>query len=906
MGEDVLAQAWAFKADCYAAWHTQPQQTRAAADAVARLASDSPHDALAALACWTDGIARLAEGQLESGLARLKEAEQAFTDIADLQHAAETRVPQMVALSFLGREAEVIAMGERALAAFVAVGDEQSAGKVEINMGTSLTRQDRHAESELVYRSAARRFAALGNHELCAMADVGVANALTWQFRSADALRSAARARAHARRGGHAILLAQGFEATGQIELNRGRWASALVALARAVRILERAGASPQRRIECETALADAYGAVNLIDEALHLYGRIIAQADSLPAPSEAAWARLQRACVLARGARHEDALREFSRALSSYVSLNSPIHAALTEVQMARVLIDTGKPAEALRSAESAADAFAKCGMRGWWLEALTVTGRAMSRLGRWDDARQRYQQVLESTADLSNVSGECRTGLGEVWLAQGDLVAARRELEWSLDRLDVERKTLATDELRGALGNEAAQAHRALIEVGVAQGNSWQLLVDLERGRARALVEGIVPLSAERASTGLPSRMRALRKSWRTAMIEADSSQLSELDERSRQLEHQLLEQHRRGQLLKGGARTKRSAWTPSVLDINELRGALGPGRIMAAMHQHGRRLITVVVNDHDAHVLETSLDELVEHISGLRLQINVMRNPALAQRHGDTLERRLRAHARALFDRLWAPVDQLAPDVDEVVVVPHGPLHDLPFALLHDGTGWLVQRRTLTVAPSASAWCLLNRRPALSSSARIVAAGASTGELAHVDRELDAIAQVFGDQAMVLRARSATAAGVRQAARTAADILHLACHARFRADNPSFSTLALSDGPLPMHELARWRLPASLVVLSACETGVSRLAPGEEAVGLVRAAMLAGARGVLATQWAVDDAATANLIVDFYRSLRAGTTPSRAIREAQCRAVTLGLHPYFWGAFSLYGAS
>jgi CHAT domain-containing protein len=290
------------------------------------------------------------------------------------------------------------------------------------------------------------------------------------------------------------------------------------------------------------------------------------------------------------------------------------------------------------------------------------------------------------------------------------------------------------------------------------------------------------------------------------------------------------------------------------------------------------------------------------VAEHIAGLRLQIEAMRNPVMAQRHGDLLANRLRTHARALYERLWSPVDALVGD-RQVVVVPHAALHDLPFGLLHDGQHWLVQRTATSVAPSAAVWLALARRKASKGTLRVLAVGALSG-LANVGREIDSVAAAFGPAVVTLRDQEATAQRIRDAAASHVDILHLACHARFRADSPAFSNLVLTDGPLPMHELARWKLSAKLVVLSACETGVSRIAPGDEAFGLVRAVLLAGAQSVLATQWAVDDAATADLIQRFYLLLHAGHSPCRALHKAQSEAAQSGLHPYFWGPFTLYG--
>ena len=95
------------------------------------------------------------------------------------------------------------------------------------------------------------------------------------------------------------------------------------------------------------------------------------------------------------------------------------------------------------------------------------------------------------------------------------------------------------------------------------------------------------------------------------------------------------------------------------------------------------------------------------------------------------------------------------------------------------------------------------------------------------------------------------------------------------------------------------------ASLVTLSACETGVSAVAPGDELMGLVRGFFYAGAPTLVLSLWTVDDEATAELMSDFYKQLLAGARPAAALRSAQLRQMRSRPHPFFWSAFILTGS-
>ena len=134
--------------------------------------------------------------------------------------------------------------------------------------------------------------------------------------------------------------------------------------------------------------------------------------------------------------------------------------------------------------------------------------------------------------------------------------------------------------------------------------------------------------------------------------------------------------------------------------------------------------------------------------------------------------------------------------------------------------------------------------------------------------------------------------------------ADLLHLACHAEFRSDNPMFSALHLADTALTVEAVERLPLKAATVVLSGCETGLSDQVAGDELLGLVQAFMVAGAARVVATLWPIDDAVAADFMRHFYGALAASRTPAAALREAQLETSRTHPHPYYWAPFVLHG--
>lgn len=897
---DAHARAWALKDACYRVWHTAPARAREAADALAALARQRPHAELEALADWTEGIAALTEGRLGDALVRLEAAQAGFAALGDRQHAAEAQVPQVVVLAMLGRDTDAMQRAEAALAQFVAVGDERSAGKIELNLGTMLSRQDRHAEAAEHFRRAAVRFARAGDAESSIAADGALANALTWRYRFDEALRIFERSRMRAQSRALPVLLAQMHQGIGRLELNRGRWHRALRELVEASRLLVDAGAPPPRVIEAEAALADAYLAVNLLAEAVAVYDRVIAAARAMQAPTEEAWATLQRARAHARLGRHGDALRGFDTARQLYEAAGNAPSLALIALERGRSELASGDAAAASDSAARALAALRDTGITGWQLEARLLRALADQAAGATDAAGRGFASVLADAQGLPQIALPCHVGLGALALQAGDLARARRELEQALRAVDRERIAMPADEFRSAIAADGELAHRHLVDVALAEGGSAQLLVDMDRGQARALALSLT--DASDAAPAASTRLQWLRERWREAMAEGDAERAPALARQVHALEQELLETHRRAQLQAAAP----VARTVPDLDVPALQRALDADTALVAYHVQPGRLVACVVTADVVRHRAWPLADLRERVQGLRFQLDALRfGSAAVQRHGERLLARARAHLQQLHARLWAPIAPMLGERRHVVVVPHRELHYVPFAALHDGERWLVEARAIGLAPSANAW-LARQSPfpaAGTGGGRVLALGVGGASLPHVARELEAIARGFGGEARTLCDADATRAALWTHAPDA-DVLHLACHGRFRADNPAFSFLQLGDGPLPLQELRGLRLRARLVVLSACETGMSHLAPGDEVLGLVRAFALAGAGTVIATLWPVDDAASADLVERLYAELRGGAGPTDALRRAQAAAAAAGAHPYYWAAFQAYG--
>ncbi len=143
-----------------------------------------------------------------------------------------------------------------------------------------------------------------------------------------------------------------------------------------------------------------------------------------------------------------------------------------------------------------------------------------------------------------------------------------------------------------------------------------------------------------------------------------------------------------------------------------------------------------------------------------------------------------------------------------------------------------------------------------------------------------------------------------------------VHFATHGLLDSERPGLSSLVLSmvdaegkpvDAFLRANDIYNLKLPAELVVLSACQTGLGKEIKGEGLVGLTRGFMYAGAARVVVSLWNVNDKATADLMTKFYeKMLKQGERPAAALRAAQVEMwkQKQWQSPYYWAAFTMQG--
>jgi CHAT domain-containing protein/Tfp pilus assembly protein PilF len=283
------------------------------------------------------------------------------------------------------------------------------------------------------------------------------------------------------------------------------------------------------------------------------------------------------------------------------------------------------------------------------------------------------------------------------------------------------------------------------------------------------------------------------------------------------------------------------------------------------------------------------------------------------------------------KRLYQRLVAPLaDALPATVKRLIIVPHGILHRLPFAALHDGNRYLVERFALSYLPTSSLIPVLAGQSAEASDSTLrylvsaisdysatrndgivfssrLRSSAGLEDLSYTLEEAKTVFNLASQHAP--EAKLLTNAEVKEGLLRMFSnypVVHFAGHAVFNPDEPLASGLVLSDGSILtaariLQDNSLRTKCGKLLVLSACQTGVNVVTNGGEILGLARALMYAGMPNLILSLWEVADRSTADLMQNFHNEWQAGKRRiPEALAEAQRKAVSEQQPVHAWAPF------
>jgi CHAT domain-containing protein len=341
-----------------------------------------------------------------------------------------------------------------------------------------------------------------------------------------------------------------------------------------------------------------------------------------------------------------------------------------------------------------------------------------------------------------------------------------------------------------------------------------------------------------------------------------------------------------------------------TAAAMDAATLQQMLRPDEVVVAYHSLSDRLVAWVLTPEG--VREASFATALPRKDLVRL-VDAYRDALI----------RLNPNAAGIGDQigqlLLKPLG--IPAGKRIIIVPHGPLHYLPFQALRLDGKYLIERNPISIAPSISIAARLAQRTP-TTTAQLLAFGNPTvspdiaDPLPGAEREVHELAQQFPGAKLYFNAE-ANQTNFRANA-PQSHLVHVAAHAMADTMDPLHSKVLLADeNGQPNYLEAKDVLGMDLhnvamIALSACESGLGRVDDGDEVLGFTRSFLSAGTSTMLVSLWPVSDAATEKLMTTLYTDLARGDEVQDAMRSAQLAVLAdpETAHPYYWAPFNLIG--
>jgi tetratricopeptide (TPR) repeat protein len=636
-----------------------------------------------------------------------------------------------------------------------------------------------------------------------------------------------------------------------------------------------------------------------------------------------------------------QKALEYFTQALTLHRAVGNRAGEATTLNNIGKVYIDLGEKQKALEYCTQALDIFRAVGFREGEAVTLGNIGVIERDRGNLGEARTRIEAALDLIEAV-------RAQAPGPELRATFLASYRDYYELYIDLLlrQHEREPDTGHDRVAFQASERARA-RSLLEL-LAEAR-----VDVRQGIAPELKERERAVHARLAA--IQSRLLQAYQQPRpdAAQIAALEAEFKRADAEREEVEWEIRRRHPRYAELQ----------YPTPVGVSAVQGMLEEGTALleyVLLRESG--IVFVVTREEFRAVRLGSAQTIREYVEKLREAV------AAGPRRGAFSNYVL--HARWLYQELVQPVEAWIEGKRELIIVPDGILYYLPFELLltsAEGMGgdprrlpYLVRKYAVRYVPSASVWVGRPEAERREWEKTLVAYAdpvygdmegavreawrSAFGELAklprlpHSRREVQQIARLYPAADVVLRVgQEAREERVKSGEAERARYVHFAAHGVLNENKPEYSGIVLTlgapsalatragetarraeperagqreesaeDGLLQVYEVFNLRLNAEVAVLSACETGLGKEVRGEGMVGLTRAFLYAGAEAVVVSLWKVMDPATAELMVRFYRHLRAGMKKAEALRQARLEMLDQYAHPYYWAAFVLVGKS
>lgn len=525
--------------------------------------------------------------------------------------------------------------------------------------------------------------------------------------------------------------------------------------------------------------------------------------------------------------------------------------------------------------------------------LPKIFLLNKCFMETGQINEAKVGYDTLLKipQISDSGDIYWMILFDRGRITEQEGNLKEAISFYRQAVDIIEQQRSTINTEASKiGFVGDKQSVYHR-LVSALYMDGQYSLAFEYVERSKSRALVDMLAAKQDFTVKSGDEQAIHNL-----LAKGTADEAELRVQDLSLNKSEMRSIVIKNRESLT---AQSPELASLVSVasLAVAEIQSNIPGDETLVEYYYAEKDMFAFILSAQGLRAIKLNSDRLADDIQQFRKLLN---------NSGSSGYREL---SRSLYARLIQPLESYV-DNRNLIIVPHGALHYLPFNALHNGTEYFIDQYSIRTLPSASVIKYLQAKKSSKLAGILVFGNPDLGDsrydLIYAQNEAIAVAGTQPRSKVLLRAE-ATETAFKKYGRDF-NFIHFATHGQFNADEPLNSALFLAkdaenDGKLTVDNLYSSKIDADLVTLSACETGLGKIANGDDIVGLTRGFLYAGSSSIVASLWKVDDLATADLMTQFYTNMK--TLDKReALRQAQLEMKKKYDHPFYWASFQLTG--
>jgi CHAT domain-containing protein len=872
-----------------------------------------------ALGLRTKANALYASGENRAAVEHHEQAIEIYEVLGNHKEAARTLSSSIQPLILLGEYDRAFAAAERAREVFTTLGERRRIAILDNNVGNILHRQDRFEEAIRHYERAYLTFSDFQDWEHVAMTLSNIAMCSISLNDFARSLDCYQQARRLCEQNNMPLLVVQADYNIAYLYYFRGEYSRAIEMLFATRRACEVTGDAYHLAL-CYLDLSEIYLELNLSEEAREVAQEGFLRFEKLGMGYEAAKTLANGAIAYGQQGKTVHALERFTKAREMFAREKNLVWPWLLDLYQGLLLFHEGRYFEARRLCVGAAGFFDQTLLSGKAVLAHLLLARIAMQVGEPAVAESETEAAVARIERLQApvLAYQAHFLRGQLAQGRGDRSAALAAYGEARKALETLRSRLHSEELKISFVKNRLQVYEALVDLHLSgesgEAAATEAFACIEAAKSRSMTEMIfqsgqsLPLG-DAGQSELVRRIRDLREelNWYYHRIELEqlrpeersTKRLQQLQEKAVSHENELLRTLRE---LPANERENATLEAPADFSLARLQSTLPSDAALVEYYSTGDRLVSAVVTRNAIKITAVSVVSRVIHLLHLlRFQLSKFRmGTAYAHRFEQPLLSATMGHLEALHAELIAPIREHL-NAKHLIFVPHGALHFLPFHALRTGNEYLCDAHTISYAPSATVFALCQEQTGNDIPNSLVM-GIPDERAPHILNEVQSVATLLPHPELFLGSQ-ATSQILRERG-AASSLLHIATHGTYRQDNPMFSGIRLGDGYLNLYDLYQIRLPAKLVTLSGCATGMNFVSAGDELLGLQRGLFCAGATSLLLSLWDVHDESTSALMQEFYMHYIQTGDMASALQSAMKELRQQHPHPYFWAPFVLVG--